>query len=216
MIKKAFILGIIFLFPFMAFAQQSPKKKQKINIYLKFGAGLYWDISRVAQDYWWSGSDDEPAPVVNGQQIWIEGGIRLNDGLIITARIMHVTLEHYYSGSSYYAGQKYQYSIRNYAFGLGYEFKLGKHSRLMPQLDFTVNRTKSYNAYINGKYDNNGNLITVYPSINNYNDSEAGAVFNLDYYYQFKNKLFVGVRGGAYYVLGMDGITLTPIVGVKF
>jgi len=215
MIKKILILGFIFLFPFMAFAQQSPKKKQKIHGYLKFGDGLYWDISKVAFDYWWQGSDEDPAPVVNGQQIWIEGGIRLNDGLIITARIMHVTLERKYVQASTYAGQKYQYSIRNYAFGLGYEFKLGKHSRLMPQIDFTVNRTKSYNAYIYGKDDNNGNL-TLYPSINNYDDSEAGAVLNLDYYYQFNNKLFVGVRGGAYYVLGMDGITLTPVLGVKF
>ena len=213
--KKPLLLGIIFLFSVTAFAQQKPQKKQKIQGYLKFGAGLYWDISRVAQDYKWQGSDIDPAPVVNGQQIWIEGGIRLNDGLIITAGIMHVTLEHYYSASSYYAGQKYQYSIRNYAVGLGYEFKLGKHSRLMPQLDFTVNRTKSYNAYFYGEYDNNGNL-TIYPMINNYDDTEAGAVFNLDYYYQFKNKLFVGVRSGVYYVLGMDGITLTPVLGVKF
>ena len=96
MIKKAFILGFIFLFPIMDFAQQSTKKKQKISIYLKFGAGLYWDISKVAEDYWWSGSEEAPAPVVNGQQIWIEGGIRLKDGLIVTARMMHVTLEQKY------------------------------------------------------------------------------------------------------------------------
>ncbi len=214
MIKKALVLGMIFLLPFMVFAQQKQQKRQRG--YLKFGDGLYWDISKVAEDYWWSGSVTAPAPIVNGQQIWIEGGIRLNDGLIVTARIMHVTLERKYVHSSAYAGQKYQYSIRNYAFGLGYEFKLGKHSRLMPQIDFTVNRMKSYNAYIYGKYDNNGNLLTLYPSINNYDDSEAGAVFNLDYYYQFNDKLFFGVRGGAYYVLGMDGLTLTPLLGVKF
>ncbi len=215
MIKKTLILGMIFLFPLLSFAQQKQQERQKINGYLKFGDGLYGDISKVAEDFWWSGSVVAPAPVVSGQQIWIEGGIRLNDGLIVTARIMHVTLERKYVHASAYAGQKYQYSIRNYAFGLGYEFKLGKHSRLMPQLDFTVNRTKSYNAYILGKYDNNGNL-TWYPSINNYDDSEAGAVFNLDYYYQFNDKLFIGVRGGAYYVLGMDGLTLTPVLGVKF
>jgi len=213
--KKTLILGIVFLLPFMVFAQQSPKKSKKIYGYLKFGDGLYWDISKVAEDYWWSGSQTEPAPVVNGQQIWIEGGIRLNDGLIVTAQIMHATLERKYVHESAYAGQKYQYSIRNYAFGLGYEFKLGKHSRLMPHIDFTVNRMKSYNAYFYEKSDNNGN-VTWYPSIKNYDDAEAGAVLNLDYYYQFKDRLFVGLRGGAYYVLGMDGITLTPVLGVKF
>ncbi len=215
MIKKTLILGMIFLFPFMAFAQQSPKKKHKIHGYLKFGDGLYWDISKVAEDYWWYGSVEAPAPVVNGQQIWIEGGIRLNDGLIVTAQIMHVTLERKYVHASAYAGQKYQYSIRNYAFGLGYEFKLGKHSRLMPQIDLIINLTKSYNAYILGKNDNNGNL-TWYPSINNYDFSGPGAVFKLDYYYQFKDKLFLGVRGGVSYDAGMEGLTLTPILGVKF
>ncbi len=208
MIKKTILWSLIMLLPLISFGQQ--KQKKKITGYLKFGAGVYWDISKVGLDYY----ADRVVPVVDGQQIWIEGGIRLNDGLIITAGIMHVTLERQYS-SSYYADRKYQYSIRNYAFGLGYEFKLGKHSRLMPQLDFTVNRTKSDNAYIYGKYDDNGNL-TWYSSINNYDDSEAGAVFNLDYYYQFKSKLFLGIRAGAYYVLGMEGITLTPVLGMKF
>ncbi len=213
MMKKIIIWGFVLLLPLISFGQQ--QKKKKITGYLKFGAGMYWDISKVALDYYWPGTDVSPAPIVSGPQLWIEGGIRLNDGLILTARIMHVTLERKYVQASYYAGQKYQYSIRNYAVGLGYEFKLGKHSRLMPQLDFTINRTKGYNAYIFGKHDDNGNLIW-YPSINNYDDSEAGAVFNLDYYYQFKSKLFLGVRAGAYYVLGMDGITLTPVLGVKF
>ena len=85
----------------------------------------------------------------------------------------------------------------------------------MPQLNFTVNRTISYTAYNYGLYNDDGS-VTIYPSIDVYDDSEGGAVLNLDYYYQFKNKLFVGVRGGAYYVLGMAGITLTPVLGVKF
>ncbi len=127
---------------------------------------------------------------------------------------MNVTLERQYAGQ-FYAGRKYQYSIRNYSLGLGYEFKLGKGSRLMPQLGLVINRTKSYTAYFYGKNDNGG-TFTFYPRIYNYDDTEAGAVFNLDYYYQFKDKLFIGARGGAYYVVGMEGLTLTPILGVKF
>jgi len=211
MIKKTLILGMIFLLPFMAFAQQGPKKSQKIHGYLKFGDGLYWDIYGVGSDFY----AGPAVPTVNGQQIWIEGGIKLNDGLIVTAGIMHVSLKQKYEKASPYAGQKYQYNIRNYAFGLGYEFKLGKHSRLMPQLDFTVNREISHTAYFDEVFNNDGS-VTLIPSIHVWDDSEAGAVFNLDYYYQFNNKLFVGVRGGAYYVLGMDGITLTPVLGFEF
>jgi len=211
MIKKALILGMIFLLPFMVFAQQKQQKRQKINGYLKFGDGLYWDIYGVGSDFY----AGPAVPTVNSQQIWIEGGIRLNDGLIVTAGIMHVTLEQKYEHASSYAGQKYQYSIRNYTFGLGYEFKLGTHSRLMPQLAFVVNRTQSYTPYF-GEVFNNDGTVTIYPRIDVWDDSEAGAVLNLDYYYQFKDKLFLGVRGGAYYVLGMDGLTLTPVLGVKF
>ncbi len=116
---------------------------------------------------------------------------------------------------SNYAGWQIQYSIRNYAFGLGYEFKLGKHSRLIPELAFVVNWSKVLRVYYFGKYDNSGNL-TLNSEIYNEPDTEAGAVFNLDYYYQFKDKLFLGMRGGVYYVHGMEGITLTPVIGVKF
>ena len=79
--KKALILGFIFLFPVMVFAQQSPKKKQKISGYLKFGGGLYWDISKLEPIYYAEVANS----TVNGQQIWIEGGIRLHGGLIATA-----------------------------------------------------------------------------------------------------------------------------------
>ena len=211
MIKKIFLLGFIFFFPFIAFAQQTQQKRQKTNVYLKFGTGLYWDINGVGSDYY-SGS---AVPAVNGPQIWIEGGIRLNDGLVVTAGIMYVTLKQKYEHASPYAGKEYQYSIQNYAFGLGYEFKLGKHSRLLPQIDFVINRTQSYTPYFGADYNNDGS-VTIYPDIFNWDDTEAGAVFNLDYYYQFKNRLFLGVRGGVYYVLGMEGVTATPLVGFKF
>ncbi len=210
MIKKTLILGMIFLFPLVSVAQQQPLKKQKISYYLKFGDGLYLDISNEWSDYY----ADRVAPMVNGQQMWIEGGIRLNDGLIITAGIMHVTLERRVDLSNY-AGWQIKYSIRNYAFGLGYEFKLGKHSRLVPELAFVVNWSKVLRVYYFGKYDSSGDL-TLNSEIYNEPDTKAGAVFNLDYYYQFKDKLFLGVRTGVYYVLGMDGITLTLILGVKF
>ena len=209
MMKKTLIIGFIFLFPLMVFAQQQQQKKQKISGYLKFGDGLYRDISKLEPIYYAEVANS----TVNGQQIWIEGGIRLHGGLIATAGIMHVNLErHYVPIDKYYEGQKYQYSIRNYTCGLGYEFKLGKHSRLMPQLDFTVNRTKSYTAYFYKEYNSN----IPKPKIYNFDDTEAGVVLNLDYYYRFKVGLCVGVRSGAYYVNGMEGITLTPVLGFEF
>ncbi|VAW26237.1 hypothetical protein MNBD_BACTEROID07-936 [hydrothermal vent metagenome] len=210
MIKKTLLLGMIFLFPLVSVAQQKPLTKQKISFYLKFGGGLYLDIGNGWSNYY----ADRDAPTVNGQQIWIEGGIRLNDGLVITAGVMHVTLDRRV-GLSNYSGWQIQYNIRNYAFGLGYEFKLGKHSRLMPELAFAVHWSKVLRVYYFGKYDNSGDL-TLNSEIYNEKETKAGAVFNLDYYYQFKNRLFVGLRSGVYYVSGMEGITLTPLLGVKF
>ncbi len=210
MIKKTLLLGMIFLFSLVSVAQQQSLKKQKISCYLKFGDGLYLDISNRWSDYY----ADRDAPMENGQQIWIEGGIRLNDGLVISAGVMHVTLDRTVSLSNY-SGWQIRYNIRNYAFGLGYAFKLGKHSRLMPELAFVVNWSKPLRVYYFGKYDKSGNL-TLNSKIYNEKETKGGAVFNLDYYYLFKNRLFVGLRSGIYYVSGMEGITLTPLLGVKF
>jgi len=54
------------------------------------------------------------------------------------------------------------------------------------------------------------------PYIDKNVDEEAGAVLDLDYYYQFKSNLILGLRTSAIYVLGMEGISVTPIVGFKF
>ena len=47
---------------------------------------------------------------------------------------------------------------------------------------------------------------------------EIGINITLDYYYQFKSNLFVGLRANTIYLIsiGMEGITLTPVLGVKF
>ncbi len=210
--KKTILWCFILLLPIVSFGQQ--KKKKKITGYLKFGAGLYWDISQAGPTYGFQGVI-KPKPTILGPQIWIEGSIKLNDGLWITSGIMRTILERQYVDEIYH-GQKFQYSIVNYSFGLGYEFNLGKHQKLMPQLAFVVNRRKTYTAAYQYSYDENGNPNSISLYIDENVDPEAGAVFNLDYYYQFDNKLFLGLRSGIYYVLGWEGITLTPVLGVKF
>ena len=211
MSKKTNLLVMIFLLPFIAFSQQKQSKSLKNNGYLKFGVGLYSDVSNSWLGYY----PDRDVPTVNGQQIWAEGGIILHNGLVVSAGIMHVTLDRSVFGLNNNAGWQIKYSIRNYSLGLGYEFKLGKHSRLMPVLAFVVHWSGVLRVYYYGKYDNLGNQ-TLNSEIYDDNNTEASAVFNIDYYYQFKCHLFLGARAGIYYIHSIDVITATPIVGFKF
>jgi len=118
MIKKIIFWGFIFLLPLVSFAQQ-PKKQRA---YIKFGTGLYWDIGMAPyiNNFKDPVTELTPKPVVRGQDIWFEGGIRLNDGLIFSAKMLYVPLKRKYL-DMVYQGQEYNYNIKNFTINLGYE-----------------------------------------------------------------------------------------------
>ena len=219
MIKKTLILGIIFLLPFMIFAQKptTPKTKYvKKRAYVAFGTGVYWDTGMVGfvNNFKDSGTGLTPKPVVRGQDFWFEGGIRLNDGLIFSAKMLYVPLKRKYL-DFIYKGQEYNYNIKYITINLGYEFSLGRGHKLKPQLGFVYYcETTTKAAYQITR--ENGQIATFIPYIDKNVDEEAGAVFDLDYYYQFKSNLILGLRTSVMYVLGLEGVSVTPIVGFKF
>ena len=212
MIKKIILWSLIILFPLVSFAQKSKVKRA----YIKFGTGLYWDIGLApyVNNFKDMVTGLTPKPVVRGQDIWFEGGYRLNDGLIFSAKMLYVPLKRKYL-DLVYQGQEYNYNIKNITINLGYEFSLGKGHKIMPQLGFVYYReTTTKAAYKLGFED--GHYTMSSPYIDKKVDEEAGFVFDLDYYYQFKSNLILGVRTSAIYVLGMEGISVTPILGMKF
>ncbi len=212
MIKKIIFWGFIFLLPLVSFAQQ-PKKQRA---YVKFGAGMYWDIGMAPyiNNFKDPVTGLTPKPVVRGQDIWFEGGIRLNDGLIFSAKMLYVPLKRKYL-DFIYQGQEYNYTIKNFTINLGYEFSLGKGHKIMPQIGFVYYRETTTKAAYNMTLQN-GQITSFTPYIDKKVDEEAGAVLDLDYYYQFKSNLILGVRTSIIYVLGFEGVSVTPIIGFKF
>lgn len=198
-------------FAFMAFSQT-----KKTKGYLKFGTGIYWDISRLGfvDNFADLSTGLKPKAIVSGEPIWLEGAVKLNNGMFVTANIMYVSLNRKYL-DLIYQNQKYQYIIKNYGLNLGYEFKIGKHQKFMPQLGLIYYRNKASLAK-NDIVINNGVIQSISPYIDNIVDEEIGQVLNLDYYYQFKNNIFLGVRTNVVYALGFEGITFSPVLGVKF
>lgn len=206
--KITVLSSFLLLLSLLSFGQSTKKLKG----FLKFGTGVYLDISRLS-DYKTSKDENtglSPQAVVPGKAIWIEGGYNFNNGLFVSAGVMYELTKRKRT-DIFYPGQKELYFEENYSLNIGYEFNLGKGNRFMPALGVLFNRLTTSHAIFSPNINN-----SIHPVLINNIDNEIGLNLLLDYYYQFNNKLFLGIRAGAYYVLGMEGITLTPVFGVKF
>ncbi len=220
MSNKILFLVFFLLFPFFSFAQTPSANKTKPvkkRAYVAFGTGIYWDTGlnkKYLDNFKDSGTGLTPKLVVSGQDFWFEGGIRLNNGLIFSAKMMYVPLKRKYL-DFIYKGQEYNYNIKYITVNLGYEFSLGRGHKLKPQLGFVYYRETTTKAAYQITREN-GQITSITPYINKNVDEEAGAVLDLDYYYQFKSNLILGLRTSVMYVLGLEGVSVTPIVGFKF
>ncbi len=220
MISKKVLWGLIVLFPLFSFAQKEKTtlktKSVKKRAYVAFGTGVYWDtgLAGYVDNFKDNVTGLTPKPVVSGQDFWFEGGIRLNNGLIFSAKMMYVPLKRKYL-DFIYKGQEYNYNIKYITVNLGYEFSLGRGHKLKPQLGFVYYRETTTKAAYDMTVEN-GQITSFTPYINKNVDEEAGAVLDLDYYYQFKSNLILGLRTSVMYVLGLEGVSVTPIVGFKF
>ena len=215
MIKKAvFLWSIVILIPLLMQVQNAKTKTKRG--FIKFGTGLYLDISGlyVYKTYKDPISGLSPTAVAPGKTLWIEGGYKLNNGLILSAGAMWELTNGKYT-DVVYQGQKELYFEENYSANIGYEIHLGKSNYFTPTLGLLYNRLTTSTAEYSILYQNNKPFIAN-PFISNIVDTELGLVLSLDYYHQFNNNLFIGARAGVYYVLGFEGITLTPVLGVKF
>ncbi len=192
-------------------------KTTKKRGFVKFGTGLYLDISGLYlhKTYKDPISGLSPTAVVPGKTLWIEGGYKLNNGLILSAGAMwELTLDKRID--VVYHGQKELDFEENYSASIGYEIHLGKRNYFTPSLGLLFDRLTTSTAEYGMAFNQDNKLFISNPHLLNVVDIELGLVLSLDYYYQFNNNLFVGARAGVYYILGFEGITLTPVLGVKF
>jgi len=213
--KKIIIWSIILIFPLLSLGQNTMEKKG----FVKFGTGLYIDISYFHDHKTYKDpfSGLSPQAVVPGKTIWIEGGYKLNNGLIISGAAMW-ELTRRERIDVLYHGQKELYFEENYSANVGYEINLGGRNKFTPSLGLLYNRLTTSSAEYHISVNPDGSYSFSNPYILNTVDKEIGINISLDYYYIFKNNLFVGVRANAIYLIsiGMEGLTFTPVLGVKF
>ncbi len=214
--KKAIWWIVIFLLPLWV---QGQNKKSNKKGYVKFGTGLYLDISYLKDHKTYKDpySGLSPQAVVPGKTIWIEGGYKLNNGLILFGNAMW-ELTRRERIDVIYHGQKELFFEENYSANVGYEIHLGKRNFFTPSLGILYNRLTTSTADYDITVNPDQSLSFSNPHIFNRIDQEIGINLNIDYYYLFKSNLFLGFRANAIYLLsiGMEGLGFTPIVGVKF
>ena len=176
---------------FTAFSQE-----QRFTI--RTGAGYYMDVYTA---------DDGPI-------IWLEGGYKFGTGFIMNARISMASLD---------------WKIREGTFGDYTTIQLrqmvdltisrpvnikGQHF-LEPGVGFKLKREYFLKPDVTNIY--NGGTYYQYTS---YSDIiwEIGFTICLDYYYQFQNNFYLGLRADTniIWALGFEGLSVSPLFGFRF
>lgn len=186
--KTILILFFIILLPGKFIAQEH-------NTYVKFGAGLFIDLTNV-------NSNTYNKNILTGQNYFVEVGHKLKSNVILSANYSYS-----YVKSKLDNNIIEQVKRNNYTISTGYEFSMGKNIRLVPQAGF------SYFQY----YSVQNLSYRVEPT--EYKESDLAFNINFDGYYLYKKNFMLGLRIGGYYLFNyswVEGIWVTPILGIKF
>ena len=210
--KKKLMIFTLIIISYNATAQD----RKGGNSFIKFGYGYFLDISNAFYDYKDPNSGLSPEKTVGGKALWVEGGYKLPNNIIVSANIMFASSKRQYIDIIYH-GQNELIFNQDYAVNFNYEFNLSKHHKFTPGFGFLFNIRSTTSA----SYEietNNGNIYFTNPHISETDDFEIGINLNLDYYYLFNNSLFVGARVNTVYLLniGLENFIFSPVLGVKF
>jgi hypothetical protein len=165
---------------------------------VKTGAGYYTDMLG-----WYDG------PIM-----WLEGGYRLKTGFILNARVSVASIDWLINDGAF---KDYRtVCLRQMAdITFSRPVRLSGQHYLEPGVGFKLKREYNLNPDIYLE-DVSGQLY-MYPT---YSDVfyEIGFTISLDYYYQFKNGFFLGVRSDTniIWALGFEGLTFSPLFGFRF
>ncbi len=150
----------------------------------------------------------------DGPIIWLEGGYKLNTGFSINGRISMASLD-WTIREGVFKDYK-TIALRQMAdltFTRPFILK-GQHF-LEPGIGFKLKREFFLKPDVT-IIQNSGNyyLLTSYSDV----FYEIGFTICLDYYYQFQNNFYLGLRADSnvIWALGFEGLTFSPILGFRF
>jgi hypothetical protein len=183
-----FILGAVSI---TAFSQEE-------RFTVRSGAGYYMDVFTT---------DDGPV-------IWLEGGYKFNTGFNINGRVSMASLDWKIREGTF---EDYTTILLRQMVDLtfsrpvnikgqhflepGFGFKLKKEYFLKPDVT---------NIYSGGTYYQDTSYSDIF--------WEIGFTICLDYYYQFQNNFYLGMRADTniIWALGFEGLTFSPLFGFRF
>lgn len=171
---------------------------QDRKLTIRTGAGYYTDVMAM----------------YDGPTIWLEGGFKLSTGFYLNGRVSIASVDWPIS-QGFFESYKTM-AVRQMAdITFSHPVKLTGQHYLEPGLGFKLKR--EYNLYpdisiqqINGQTY----AYTRYSKI----FYEIGFTICLDYYYQFPNNFYLGLRGDTniIWALGFEGLTISPLFGFRF
>lgn len=189
--RKSLIIILSILSTPIAISQES-------RFQLKSGAGYYTDMLG-----WFDG------PI-----IWLEGGFRLNTGFNINSRVSAASID-WKINNGYF--KDYETILLRQMLDITFSRPVrlkGQHF-IEPGIGFKLKREYSLNPEVT--IENISGQTYLFAR---YSDVfyEIGFTFYLDYYYQFKNGFFLGLRAdtNVIWALGFEGLTISPLFGFRF
>lgn len=165
---------------------------------VKTGTGFYADMMG-----WYDG------PV-----FWLEGSYKLKTGFNLNARISMASID-WRINDGYFNDYKtiLLRQMLDVAFSRPVKLK-GKHF-LEPGVGFKLKREYNLNPdFYFEQVSGQTYLFTEYSHV----FYEIGFTICLDYYYQFNNGFFIGLRTDTniIWALGFEGLTVSPLLGFRF
>jgi hypothetical protein len=181
---------------FGTFTINSHSQEKKFTI--RTGAGYYADAMGM----------------YDGPVIWLEGGYKFNTGFFLNSRLSVASIDWTMSGGMY-EGYKTM-AVRQMAdITFSRTVKLKGQHYLEPGFGFKLKR--EYSFYPDFSVDTNSEKTIFYTRYSTI-FYEIGFTICLDYYYQFQNNFYMGLRADTniIWALGFEGLTLSPLFGFRF
>ncbi len=171
---------------------------QETLLTIRTGAGYYIDTF---------GMDDGPI-------IWLEGGFKVSNGFYLNGRVSVASISWKISEGAF---KDYKTIILRQMADLTFSkpFKLVGQHFLEPGVGFKLKKEFLLVPDISYIYTSGGyQLSTSYSEI----FYEIGFTLCLDYYYQFTNGFYLGLRtdDNVIWALGFEGLTISPLFGFRF
>ena len=152
--------------------------------------------------------------MVDGPIIWLEGGVKVSNGFYLNGRVSIASIDWNMSEGPF---KDYKTIALRQMVDITFSkpFKLTGQHFLEPGVGFKLKR--EYHLYPDFSIENVSGTNVLYTRYS-YIFYEIGITLYLDYYYQFSNNFYLGLRAdtNVIWALGFEGLTISPLFGFRF